>query len=319
MDYRTLSYPAKLDRLLEYHQTSTRLAQTLGVSRMSVVNWRDDDARIKEENRLKIDIAYCRAFSLAEVSATEVIALQKRLADIDFGYFSLVEEHLVQEVVRQVSFGSLEVENSSVAQATFDRTVQGAELMADLDRRAWLEIHNQHALNQKLIHDALAGQVGTLTPANIRHWHYALMQGIRTDAGEYSRSRRLIPGTDLVLTDARDIPEEMEYWCRCYQRVASLFDIARAHAHFELIHPFGNGNGRFGRLLMAAQCLTIGLIPPLINKANKALYYVVLEYAQKTGNENPLALFLGDAILALHGKLHPRRTKRPATNGTPGH
>lgn len=52
-DYIHIPYAKKLEALLEVI-TSTKLAEVLEVSRMSLVNWRDDDTKIKDENRCRI-------------------------------------------------------------------------------------------------------------------------------------------------------------------------------------------------------------------------------------------------------------------------
>jgi hypothetical protein len=59
--------------------------------------------------------------------------------------------------------------------------------------------------------------------------------------------------------------------CPTYAYIQSLSDIAQAHYHFEMIHPFSDGNGRIGRLIVLAQCLQIGIKPPTVNNSNKAL------------------------------------------------
>ncbi len=70
-----------------------------------------------------------------------------------------------------------------------------------------------------------------------------------------------------------------------------LNDIGHFHVRFELVHPFGGGNGRVGRLLMAIQCLASHFPPVVIENSRKADYYEVLEYAQRE-SENPFILFL---------------------------
>jgi Fic family protein len=47
-----------------------------------------------------------------------------------------------------------------------------------------------------------------------------------------------------------DIVEELESWVTAYAYIQSLSDIAQAHYHFEMIHPFSDGNGRIGRLIV---------------------------------------------------------------------
>ena len=143
-----------------------------------------------------------------------------------------------------------------------------------------------------------------ITTEKIRIWHFILMSGIRADAGKDSTKIRIIPGSeDLHLTDPRDIPEELEYWCSKYKDIETIEDIAKAHAHFEAIRPFGDGNGRLGRIIMAAQCIKIGYIPPLINKKNKALYLVFLKHAQVNSEYGHLSYFLGNSILNMHKKV----------------
>jgi len=72
--------------------------------------------------------------------------------------------------------------------------------------------------------------------------------------------------------------------------------LAKTHAEFEAIHPFSDGNGRTGRLLMLAQALRAGLVPPLIVKERRYAYYKYLEAAQTKQNFKPLELFLAQSI-----------------------
>jgi transcriptional regulator with XRE-family HTH domain/fido (protein-threonine AMPylation protein) len=70
--------------------------------------------------------------------------------------------------------------------------------------------------------------------------------------------------------------------------------IARAHARFEQIHPFSDGNGRIGRLLMVAQALSAGIVPPVVERPRRQRYYRCLEIAQTAGDPKPLMVFLAE-------------------------
>ncbi len=61
-------------------------------------------------------------------------------------------------------------------------------------------------------------------------------------------------------------------------------DICDFHWRFEGIHPFQDGNGRVGRLVMLGQCLTNSILPFVVLDAEKLFYYRGLaEYAATPG------------------------------------
>ena len=65
---------------------------------------------------------------------------------------------------------------------------------------------------------------------------------------------------------------------------ANLSDILEFHVRFERIHPFQDGNGRVGRLLLFKECLRHGVMPFIIGHEHKLFYYRGLrEYAAAPG------------------------------------
>ncbi|HFI0149791.1 TPA: Fic family protein [Streptococcus suis] len=64
--------------------------------------------------------------------------------------------------------------------------------------------------------------------------------------------------------------------------------LANFHARFEQIHPFADGNGRVGRLVLFKECLKEGLIPFIVDDLNKASYYKALERFQMYDQPQPL-------------------------------
>lgn len=77
--------------------------------------------------------------------------------------------------------------------------------------------------------------------------------------------------------------------------------MALAHAHFEAVHPFRDGNGRVGRLLLPLMMAAEGHIPLYLSpyiEANKAGYYAGLKAAQQQLDWDPLVGFISRAIIA---------------------
>ena len=290
-----ISYQEKIEALLEYYKFSTKLADALHVHRMSIPNWRDNKVEISQENRLNIDVLYATHCVVPSLKKAEVDAKVRKLENEDHSAF-LDNVDIVTEVSKKSAFGSLEVEVSDISEILFYKVVEGSYIEKDIDKRKFLEMSNLAFLTKQILVDTKEERITSLDSELIKKWHFGLMTGIRDDAGRYSTKMRIIPDTKITLTRPEDIPEEVEYWVGKYSEVKSIYDIAYGHEHFELIHPFGDGNGRIGRLIMAHQFLKLGLLPPMIDGHNKALYYATLEKAQVDGNIIPLVYFLTEAV-----------------------
>jgi len=86
--------------------------------------------------------------------------------------------------------------------------------------------------------------------------------------------------------------------------------MAIGHAHFEAVHPFSDGNGRIGRMLMTLQMAARGTLPLYLSgyiEAQKSDYMTVLQAAQKKLNYSPIVEFICEAIVASHSEA--RETK----------
>ena len=96
--------------------------------------------------------------------------------------------------------------------------------------------------------------------------------------GEYKRLPNEVGGNDT--TPPEEVQREMQALLREYnaKRTKSLDDIIDLHHRFECIHPFQDGNGRVGRLIMFKECLAHGHVPFIITDELKMFYYRGLQH-----------------------------------------
>jgi Fic family protein len=74
--------------------------------------------------------------------------------------------------------------------------------------------------------------------------------------------------------------------------------ISKAHSNFEQIHPFSDGNGRVGRIVVVAMLLRENLAPAIISQKNKSFYYKYLQKSQIQKEFSLLEDFICDSIFA---------------------
>ena len=118
-----------------------------------------------------------------------------------------------------------------------------------------------------------------LTENLIKQLHRLLKTGTsdsRKDwfaVGEYKRLPNEVGGIETCLPE--DVHREMRNLVKSYNalRTISFEDILDFHVRFERVHPFQDGNGRIGRLLMFKECLANGYIPFIITDELKMFYY----------------------------------------------
>ncbi len=116
-----------------------------------------------------------------------------------------------------------------------------------------------------------------LTADFIKALHGLLLRGTKAEVlgfpvGEYKTLTNYVGDTETA--PVQEVASRMEALLAEYEAGEAGFkEIVRFHYLFESIHPFQDGNGRTGRLLMFKECLRRGVIPFIIEDAKKAFYY----------------------------------------------
>lgn len=118
-----------------------------------------------------------------------------------------------------------------------------------------------------------------LTEKMIKELHLMLKTGT-SDArqewfavGAYKKMPNEVGGMATTLPE--DVAAEMRALLTAYntKKLKTLNDILDFHVRFERIHPFQDGNGRIGRLIMFKECLKYGIVPFIIEDNLKMFYY----------------------------------------------
>ncbi len=118
-----------------------------------------------------------------------------------------------------------------------------------------------------------------LTEKMIKELHFLLKTGTsdsRKDwfnVGEYKKLPNEVGGEETCQPE--NVKKEMKQLLTTYNSIENktIETIIEFHKHVEKIHPFQDGNGRVGRLIMFKECLNNNIIPFIIDEEHKIFYY----------------------------------------------
>ena len=118
-----------------------------------------------------------------------------------------------------------------------------------------------------------------LTEKFIKELHLILKNGTsdsRKDwfaVGDYKKLPNEVGGRETALPE--EVADQMKALLKTYNEKAekTLEDILEFHVNFERIHPFQDGNGRVGRLILFKECLKYNIVPFIIEDDLKLFYY----------------------------------------------
>ena len=128
----------------------------------------------------------------------------------------------------------------------------------------------------------------TLSNSIIKEFHRILKTGTSDstkkwfNVGEWKSLPNEVGGTATTLP--QDVEKEMNQLSDWYNAVPQVVfeNVVEYHYRFEVIHPFQDGNGRVGRLIMFRECLKHNIIPFIIDDSYKQFYYRGLKEFKNT-------------------------------------
>lgn len=113
----------------------------------------------------------------------------------------------------------------------------------------------------------------------IKRFHFILKEGTLTDeekewfvVGDYKKKKNFVGNITTSLPS--EVAKDMQNLLDWYEKIDNkrVEDIIEFHVRFERIHPFQDGNGRVGRMIMFRECLYNDIMPFYIEYENKDFY-----------------------------------------------
>ena len=250
------------------------------------------DAKKPEDGRFK-----------ATESLLTVIERKKRELDNRRPLTEGELERLAEEFIVEYTYNSNAIEGNTLTLRETDLVLRGLTI----DRKP-LKDHIE-AVGHKEAFDFVRDLVKKQVPLSekiIKQIHYLVLADKREDRGVYRRVPVRIMGAKHEPVQPYLIRPKMEQLLEAYRNSAEhiITRLARFHIEFEGIHPFIDGNGRTGRLLVNLELMKAGYPPIDIKFADRISYYNAFdEYYVKHNPGAMEKLFAGYVNKRLDGYL----------------
>ena len=281
--------------------TQTKLAERFGVSFVAFNSWWTGKSEPRPKMQAIINELFLEVTGRKIIPEDQLAAKKQALQQKSSEHKNIITEILDSPDVRdqfilKLTYHSNSIEGSMLtepdtAAILFDNaTLPNKNLIEQLEAK-----NHQTALNYLFDYTAKKEKINEDLVLKL---HSILMNGIRPDAGVYRDHAVRITGINLPTANYASVPKlTSEIMTRAALKTKDIIALsASVHSKFEQIHPFSDGNGRVGRLLMNAMLLSANLAPAIIRNEQKQLYYTYLYKAQTKEDNSQLEGFLCEAV-----------------------
>ena len=204
-------------------------------------------------------------------------------------YQVLAKEHeaILKEItlaeIPELVYNSNAIENSTLSLEDTEKILSGGQLTGKVNVREVFEAQNLAKLTESL----LENPASSMNIKGMLALHKSLLLNIDDSiAGRFRTGKEWVRVGNHLGANPQFVPSLTQTLVDEYsqQKVSYFLDaIAYFHAEFETIHPFVDGNGRIGRVLINLQLMKLGFPPIIIqNKSKHSEYYPLFTRYQST-------------------------------------
>ena len=205
----------------------------------------------------------------------------------------------IDDLLVRIAYHSSAIEGNTISLADTVTILLHETILGKVSKREFYEIEN-HKQALEYVIDQLENNE-SLSLNIVRGIHTQLMDHLNFDRGMWKTHDNAIVGADFNTASAHDVPYLMKQWIdnlnyRLHQSKTDeekIKHILEMHIDFERIHPFSDGNGRTGRLLIIYSLLEHDISPIIIPVDLKPDYIRLLANKDSEGLYNllyPIAL-----------------------------
>ena len=289
-----INYIEQLRQILAVESlTQQELARRLGVTFATLNRWLNRRAIPHKKRADQISRLYRELLGYASITKEDVRRLVREAGTYKGRrIWQAIRRSaaLQDDLILEHTYNSTTIEGATFTKKQTEAVIFDKLTIKDKSLLEHLDVVNYSSALRKIFKGEFSYGI---TEDAIKDIHRLLMQGVREDGGIYARHQRGIRGVDIMLTHPKDIAEEMgrlvQTWNSAKEK--NIQSIAKFHSDLELIHPFADGNGRVGRLIIVLQCRARNYTPVIIEDIRKSEYYEVLEFSQRK-SEYPFVKFL---------------------------
>lgn len=193
----------------------------------------------------------------------------------------LTKEYLDDLLVRLAHHSSA-IEGNTI---TLNQTVSiilNDTIPGSINKREFYEVENHKQAFEYIQHNLLNGE--KLSLGVIKEIHRLLLDHLDFNRGNFKNISNAIVGSEFDTASPEQTPNLMYQWLNNYEYLMEnakteeekIRIILEKHIEFERIHPFNDGNGRTGRMIMLYSLLENNLPPIIISKELKPRYILGL-------------------------------------------